>query len=107
MPNETVISALPVGELDSDPVRAEFNAILGAFQPPRLDLRLSEAVADRTGAQRFIEAWPDPAPDLLLLVPLRRLSAQVMEPIRPACPTPCLIWPISGRFALPSSTLAA
>src|SRR5258706_4729979 len=107
MPNETIISALPVGELDSDPVRAEFKAILGAFQMPRLDVRLRAAVADEPEAQRFIEAWPDPAPDLLLLIPLRGLSAQVMERVGRACPAPCLIWPISGRFALPSSTLAA
>jgi L-fucose isomerase-like protein len=30
-----------------------------------------------------------------------------MEAIGRACPAPCLIWPIHGRFALPSSTLAA
>jgi len=107
MPNETIISALPIGELDSDPIRAEFNAILGAFRQPHFDLRLSEPVTDETGARRFMEVWPDPAPDLLLLIPLRGLSAQVMERIGRACPAPGLIWPIPGRFALPSSTLAA
>ena len=107
MASETIISAVPIGELDSEPVSAEFDAILSTFKKPHIDLRLSEPVADETGARRFIEAWPDPAPALLLLIPLRGLSAQVMESVGRACPAPCLIWRIPGRFALPSSTLAA
>ena len=46
------------------------------------------------------------SPDLLLLIPLRGLSAQIIETAVLTSHSPCLICPVQGRFALPSSTLA-
>ena len=40
------------------------------------------------------------------MVPLRGLSALAMESAARASQAPCLIWPVQGRFALPSGTLA-
>src|SRR5690349_8115992 len=107
MSNQTIVCALPVGEMDSAEVRAECDAILGAFNAMDVALRLDEPAADEASAQRALESWPDPPPDLLLLIALRGLSAQTMEAAGLAGRVPCLFWPITGRFALPSSTLAA
>jgi L-fucose isomerase-like protein len=105
MPNTTAITALPIGEFDTQPIRAEFDAIIQVFDRLGADLVIAEPVSDVAAARQAVEAVAQ-QPDLLLLVPLRGLSAQPMEAAAVATPAPCLIWPIHGRFALPSSTLA-
>jgi L-fucose isomerase-like protein len=107
MPSQTIVSALPVGEFDTDQVRVEFDAILGAFKSLGIDPIVAEPVSDEAGARRFVHGLADQTPDLLLLIPLRGLSAQTIEAAARLCPAPCLIWPVQGRFALPSSALAA
>src|SRR5690349_17857161 len=107
MPNAIRISALPLGELDTDQVRAELDAILGAFTELGFPPQLAEPVAGEAEARRFVESLSGQPPDLLLLIPLRGLSAQAMEAAGRASPAPCLLWPVAGRFALPSSALAA
>ncbi len=107
MTSETRVSALPIGELDTDQVRAELDAILGAFTGLGIQPRLAQPVSNETEARRTVEGLSGQPPDLLLLIPLRGLSAQAMEAAGRASPAPCLIWPVSGRFALPSSALAA
>jgi L-fucose isomerase-like protein len=106
MTNHAIVTALPVGEFDTDSVRSEFEAIVGAVREMGVDLAVAEAIADEAGARRFAQAWPERNPDLLLIVVLRGLSAQVIELAARLSTAPCLIWPIQGRFALPSSALA-
>jgi L-fucose isomerase-like protein len=61
---------------------------------------------DEDEARQSVEQFAQRDPDLLLIIPLRGRSAPVIETAARSSPTPCLIWPIQGRFALPSSTLA-
>jgi L-fucose isomerase-like protein len=100
------ISVLPVGEFDSELIRAEFEAIIEGLRGLKAELSLAEPVADQDGAQQAVEGFAASQPDLLLIVPLRGLSAPIMEAAALASRRPCLIWPVQGRFALPSSTLA-
>ena len=106
MKNTTIISALPVGEFDTDLIRSEFDAIIGAFNRFGADLVIADPVSDEVGARKFVQEFSKMNPDLLLIVPLRGLSAQAIETAARMCHAPCLIWPVRGRFALPSSTLA-
>jgi len=106
MPEPTLVTALPVGEFDTEPSRAQFDAIIQGLDELGADLLVAEPVSDVESARRAVEANPDRVPELLLQVPLRGLSAQAMEAAALACRAPCLIWPIDGGFALPSSTLA-
>jgi L-fucose isomerase-like protein len=101
-----LVSALPVGEFDSQTSRAEFDAITHVFTGLGAELLAGEAVADPVASRLAVEANLARTPDLLLLVPLRGLSAQTIESAGLASRAPCLIWPINGRFALPSGTLA-
>ena len=107
MSSQTIVNALPVGEFDTGQVRAEFEAILGGFKSLGIDPVVAEPVSDEAGARRFVQGLADQTPDLLLIIPLRGLSAQTIEAAAALCPAPCLIWPVQGRFALPSSALAA
>jgi len=106
MKNTTIITTLPIGEFDTDLIRSEFDAILGTFNKFGTELVIADPVSDEAGARQFAQEFSKTHPDLLLVVPLRGLSAQAIETVVKLCHAPCLIWPVQGRFALPSSTLA-
>src|SRR5512133_3886192 len=93
MTNTTIITALPIGEFDADVIRSEFESIIGVFNGSGIDLFVADPLSKGN-------------PDLLFLIPLRGLSAQIIETAVLASHSPCLIYPVQGRFALPSSTLA-
>jgi L-fucose isomerase-like protein len=106
MSDATLVTALPIGEFGTDSSRGEFGAIIQLFTNLGADVRVADPVPDADEARRSVEGDQDRLPDLLLLVPLRGLSAEASESAALASPSPCLIWPIRGGFALPSSTLA-
>jgi len=106
MTNTTIITALPIGEIDTDVIRSEFESIIGVFNGLEIDLFVADPVSDVESARRSVEKLSKRNPDLLLLIPLRGLSAQILEIAILTSRTPCLICPIQGRFALPSSALA-
>jgi L-fucose isomerase-like protein len=102
----TIITALPIGEIDTDVVRSQFESIIRAFRGLGLDLFVADPVSDVESARQSVQELSKKKPDLLLLIPLRGLSVQIMETAILASNLPCLICPVQGRFALPSSTLA-
>jgi L-fucose isomerase-like protein len=106
MPNLTIITALPIGEIDSDVIKSQFESIIGAFQHLDTNLFISDPVSDEEQARRAIRNSLETNPDLLVLIPLRGLSAQIIETAILTSHVPCLICPVKGRFALPSSMLA-
>ena len=106
MTNTTIITALPIGEFDTDVIRSEFGSIIGVLNGLGIDPFVADPVSDVESARRSVETLSKGNPDLLLLIPLRGLSAQIVETAVLASHSPCLICPVQGRFALPSSTLA-
>lgn len=106
MTDTTIITALPIGEIDTDVIRSEFESILGVFNGLGTDLLVVDPVSDEESAQRSLEKLSRRNPDLLLLIPLRGLSARIIETAILTSHSPCLICPVQGRFALPSSALA-
>ena len=106
MINKTIITALPVGEFDSQLIRGEFGDIIGAFNRLEADLVIADPVSDEEGARQSVQKFSERNPDLFLIIPLRGLSAQAIERAGRMSRAPCLIWPVQGRFALSSSTLA-
>jgi L-fucose isomerase-like protein len=106
MKNTTIVSALPVGELNTDLIRNEFDAIIRAFERFGADLVIAAPVSEEVEVRLFVQEFSTMNPDLLLIVPLRGLSAQLIEKTLRMCHAPCLIWPVQGNFALPSSALA-
>lgn len=106
MTNTTIVMALPIGEIDTDVIRREFATIIDAFHGLGLNLFVADAVSDEESARRSVEELSKRNPDLMLLVPLRGLSAQIIETAVQSSQTTCLICPVQGRFALPSSALA-
>jgi L-fucose isomerase-like protein len=102
----TIITALPIGEIDTDVVRSQFESIIGVFKGLGLDLLVADPVSDVESARQSVQELSKKKPDLLLLIPLRGLSAQIIETAVLTSHSPCLICPVQGRFALPSSTLA-
>lgn len=102
----SLIAVLPVGEFDTDAIKFEFEAILRAFKLPEIELVIANPVADEEGGKRSVAELSKREPDLLLIITLRGLSAQVIEAATLASHVPCLICPVQGRFALPSSALA-
>jgi L-fucose isomerase-like protein len=102
----TIITALPIGEIDTDVVRSQFESIIGVFKGWGPDLFVADPVSDVESARQSVQELSKKKPDLLLLIPLRGLSAQIIETAVLTSHSPCLICPIQGRFALPSSTLA-
>jgi L-fucose isomerase-like protein len=106
MENPPIVTALPIGEFDSKSVKSEFEAIIRVFEGLEIDLFTAAPVSSEEEARRSITRLSERNPDIILLVPLRGLSAQTIETALLTSPILCLIWPIQGRFALPSSTLA-
>jgi L-fucose isomerase-like protein len=106
MTNPTDIAVLPIGEIDTDIIRSEFESIIRAFDGLETDLLILDPVSDEESARRSVETLSKRNRDLLLLIPLRGLSAQIIETAILTSHAPCLICPVQGRFALPSSTLA-
>jgi L-fucose isomerase-like protein len=106
MTHPTIITALPIGEIDTDVIRSEFESIIGAFDGMGINLFVADPVSDVESARQSVQELSTKKPDLLLLIPLRGLSAQIIETATLTSHSPCLICPVQGRFALPSSTLA-
>lgn len=106
MTNTMIITALPIGEFDTDVIRSEFESIIGVFHGLGIDLFVADPVSDVGSTRRSVQQLSQKKPDLLLLIPLRGLSAQAIESAVLTSHSPCLICPVQGRFALPSSTLA-
>jgi L-fucose isomerase-like protein len=106
MTNTTIITALPVGEIDTDVIRSEFESIIGVCKDLGIDLFVADPVSDVESARQSVQELSTKKPDLLLLIPLRGLSAQLIETAILTSHSPCLICPVQARFALPSSTLA-
>ena len=101
------IAVLPIGEYESDLSRNEAEAMIRVLNELGAILTISEAAVTEEEACQSAEKLLIKAPDLLLFIPLRGLSAQMMETAgRMSQQTPCLIWPVQGNFALPSSALA-
>jgi L-fucose isomerase-like protein len=106
MLNTAIITALPIGEIDTDVIRNEFESIIRVFDGLGIDLLVADPVSDAESARQSVQELSKKKPDLLLLIPLRGLSAQIIETAALTGQLPCLICPVQGRFALPSSTLA-
>ena len=106
MENTTIITVLPIGEFDTELIRNEFDTMIAALTHPGVDFIIADPVSDEEGARKSVEKLSKSNPDLLLLIPLRGLSAPVIEEAVRTYRAPCLIWPVQGRFALPSSALA-
>lgn len=70
-------------------------------------MTLLDAAVDEQSARTAVRGLMDPKPDLLLCIALRGMSARALEAAGEALRVPCLLWPVQGRFALPSSALAA
>jgi len=104
--NTTTIAALPIGEFDTDLVKNEFDAIIRVFDRPSTNLIVADAVPDEESARKSVQVLSEKTPDLLLIIVLRGLSAQAIVAAARLIRVPILIWPVQGRFSLPSSTLA-
>jgi L-fucose isomerase-like protein len=104
--NSTKIAVLPVGEFDSDLTRHEFEGMVEVFNRLGSNLFIAEPVSGEEEARRSVQVFLEKDPDLFLFIPLSGLSAQAMEAAGRMSQAPCLIWPVQGRFALPSSALA-
>lgn len=100
------IAVLPVGEFDTDLVKNEFDALIRTFDGSKTELLVAKAVSNAEGALQSIQALSKKNPDLLVIIVLRGLSAETIEAAARASPAPCLVLPVQGRFALPSSALA-
>jgi L-fucose isomerase-like protein len=104
--NTPIITVIPIGELDTDVVKSGFNSILEALKNLGSELFVADPVSGQQEARESIKKLSKRNPDLILIVPLRGLSAQVIESALLTSHVPCLICPVQGRFALPSSALA-
>jgi L-fucose isomerase-like protein len=104
--NTTMVAVLPIGEFDNNLVKNEADAIIRTFDNPDTNLIVANPVSDGEGARQSVLELSKKDPDLLLVIVLRGLSAEIIEAAALTSHAPCLICPVQGRFALPSSTLA-
>jgi len=106
-PTTTNIAVLPVGEFESEPVREKFETTIQAIQPLTTNLRIVPAVSNEEAAHRSALEISEDEPDLLVIIVSRGLSARIIETTAQASRAPCLVLPLQGNYALPSSVLAA
>jgi L-fucose isomerase-like protein len=106
MANDLITAALPVGEFRDEPTREAFAAILHTISNLVAGIEIADPITDDDQARKSVQEFSRRNPDLLLIIPLRGLSAPVIETAIKASRAPCLVWPIPGTFALPSSALA-
>ncbi len=98
-------SVIAIGELDAPAVRAQYQAILATLRRQGVEiLEAAPAASEAEAAGAAAARSADPA-DLLVIIALRGLSARAIEATA-AGRLPTLVWPVEGRFALPSSALA-
>jgi len=102
----TRVLVVPIGEYDTDLIRQAAEGRVEVVRQAGSDLFIVDPVPDEAGARQAVQDLLDRRPDLLLIVPLRGLSAQAIEAAARTSQAPCLIWPIQGGYALPSSALA-
>ncbi len=100
------IAILPIGEFDTDLVKNDFDAIIGTLNRLKTNLIISDPVSDMIGARQSVKVLSEKAPHLLAIIVLRGLSAETIEAAVQISPAPCLVLPVQGRYALPSSALA-
>ena len=101
-----IIATLPVGKLDTDQIKNEYTEILKAFDGSGYEIFTVGPVSDVESAEQSVRELSQRNPDLLLIVPLQGQSAETIEASARTSPAPCLVVPVKGRYALPSSTLA-
>jgi L-fucose isomerase-like protein len=106
MINTTSIAVLPIGEFDNDLVKREFDATISAVNRLKTNLILADPVSQEEEARQSVRALSDKNPDLLLIIILRGVSAETVVAAAMMSPAPCLVLPVQGRYALPSSALA-
>ena len=106
MIHDVSIAILPIGEFDTELVKNEFESKVKVFHHLGGNLIVANPVPDDDEARQSVQEISRRNPDLLLIVPLRGLSAQAIETAVRTSGVPCLICPVEGRFALPSSALA-
>ena len=104
--NSMTIVVLPIGEFDTDLVKIEFNGMISALTQSDTNISIADAETTEEGARQSVLALSEKNPDIIVIIPLRGLSAQIIETAGIQSRVPILIWPIQGRFALPSSALA-
>jgi L-fucose isomerase-like protein len=106
MVSDTIVAVLPVGELDIDMVRSEFDAMLSAIRRLGTKLIVAEPAIDKEAAVQAAQQLAQKNPDILAVIPLRGLSAQTIESACMAGGLPSAILPVQDRYALPSGALA-
>ena len=79
MTNTTIITALPIGEIDTDIIRSGFESIIAVFKGLGIDLFVADPVSDVESTRQSVQELSKKKPDLLLLIPLRGLSAQALR----------------------------
>jgi L-fucose isomerase-like protein len=104
--NSTTVAVLPIGEFDTDFIKKEFDEMISVWSRLNVNLIVADALSNERLAPHSVQALTDHHPDLLLIVTLRGLCAQLIEAVALLVDMPVLIWPVQGRFALPSSALA-
>lgn len=104
--NNTNVVVLPIGEFDTDIVKNEFDAMISVLTHSNADIVIAEAESTEEGARRSVQVISEKKPDILIIITLRGLSAQAIETSGSQSRVPVMIWPVQGRFALPSSVLA-
>ena len=55
MANTTIITALPIGEIDTDVIRSEFESIIGVFNGLGIDLLVADPVSDVESARQSVQ----------------------------------------------------
>lgn len=100
------IAVLPIGEFDTDFVQQEFDSIIKAFDHSKTHLIIDDPVSDADEARQSVKGLSEKDFELLIIIVLRGLSAETIDAAVRASPVPCLILPVQGRYALPSSSLA-